>query len=155
MTGEARFVVPVCHAMFRRGVPGSFPLVPNGKLPGCPADDNVLAPVIALDPGTIRLADPLIVNEHEAGRALLQLGADSPGPGADPLEHGRALGRALLDTGLASVIVTLGSKGAAVGEADGVGLVPAHPVDAVDTTGAGDALVGVIAAGLARGMSLL
>lgn len=114
-----------------------------------------LAPVIALDPGTIRLADPLIVNEHEAGQALAQLGADVPSPGADPVEHGRALCRSLLDTGLASVIVTLGSKGALVGQGDGIGHVPSQPVAVVDTTGAGDALVGAVAAGLARGLNLL
>lgn len=114
-----------------------------------------LAPVIGLSPETILLADPLIVNEHEAGQALVKLLSVVPAPHSDPVEHGRALCRALLGAGLASVIVTLGSKGAAVGQHDGVEIVAARRVSVVDTTGAGDALVGAVAAGLANGMTLL
>ena len=51
------------------------------------------------------------------------------------------------------VVVTLGSRGAAICE-DGIAIrIPAPTVEAVDTTGAGDAFVGAFAFGLAEGRS--
>lgn len=50
------------------------------------------------------------------------------------------------------LVVTLGSGGAAIVVGDGVERVPAIPVAAVDTTGAGDAFVGAFAVGLALGL---
>jgi ribokinase len=49
-----------------------------------------------------------------------------------------------------TVIVTLGSKGAFVSQADGGTLIPSHKVNVVDTTGAGDAFCGGFAAGLVK-----
>lgn len=84
-----------------------------------------MAPYAALPPDVVALADPVVVNEHEA-----MLLADS---GAVPQ----------------SLLVTFGSKGATW---DGLTLpavaVPADEV--VDTTGAGDAFCGALAAALAR-----
>jgi len=56
----------------------------------------------------------------------------------------------------AEVVVTLGSEGALLLEAaDGPAeLLPAYPVATVDSTGAGDAFSGVLAAGLAAGLSM-
>lgn len=48
------------------------------------------------------------------------------------------------------VIVTLGSRGCFISQPDVYTRVQAHEVDAVDTTGAGDAFVGGFAAGLVR-----
>ena len=48
----------------------------------------------------------------------------------------------LLDAGIPHVIVTLGSKGALWVSAAGQRLIPAQTVEAVDTTGAGDAFIG-------------
>src|SRR5699024_3224446 len=61
---------------------------------------------------------------------------------------------ALRDAGIASVVLTLGAQGSLVADADGQHRIPAAPVTAVDTTGAGDAFIGALAVGLARGESL-
>lgn len=107
-----------------------------------------LAPVIEVDRQALLRADPLVVNEHEAGLVLAQLGhqesAESP---ADMVA-------ALLDIGFASVVLTLGSKGALLGEPSGVTHIPAATIHAVDTTGAGDAFTGALAAQLLAGHSL-
>ena len=48
----------------------------------------------------------------------------------------------LVGAGIANVIVTLGARGALWAHAGGRELVDAPAVDAVDTTGAGDAFIG-------------
>ena len=69
---------------------------------------------------------------------------------ADALDFAHRL-RAL---GPRTVVITLGAEGAVFADGDGAGHVPGHRVErVVDTTGAGDATVGVLAAGLASGLS--
>ena len=52
--------------------------------------------------------------------------------------------------------MTVGADGAHVaGAGAGSGSVPAYPAEATDTTGAGDAFTGLLAAGLARGAGVL
>lgn len=103
-----------------------------------------------MPPQLLEQADPLIVNEHEAARIL---GREAPANPEEALASARMLG-----TRSRSVVVTLGAAGAVIHSAD-VGTrhiaaaVPPGPV--VDTTGAGDAFVGVLAARLACGDSLL
>ena len=54
------------------------------------------------------------------------------------------------------LLVTLGEAGVAlVNKNDSVSRIPAQPIEAVDTTGAGDAFVGAFAFGLAAGMDEL
>jgi ribokinase len=55
---------------------------------------------------------------------------------------------------VAPVIVTRGSHGATLFEGDSTAELPAFPVTARDTTGAGDTFAGVLSAGLANGLSL-
>jgi ribokinase len=61
---------------------------------------------------------------------------------------------ALADRTGAPVIVTLGDEGALLFDGGRLERLPALPVEAVDTTGAGDALNGILAAELARGADL-
>lgn len=79
--------------------------------------------------------DPLVVNEHEAEFL-----------GGDPAR--------LLALGPRSVVITKGGKGALLATASGVEEFAAPPVAVVDTTGAGDAFVGALAAALADGGDL-
>ena len=104
-----------------------------------------LAPARDTDPAAMSHIDILVVNETEAG---LTLGLPAP---ATPTE---AIGvaRALRGMGPRHVVVTLGAQGAAWASGTEVGRCPAVDLgEAVDTTGAGDACVGALAAALALG----
>jgi ribokinase len=102
------------------------------------------APAAALDPTLLDGADWLMPNETEF--AILA-GVDS----FDPADDAALL--AFAATIRPRLVVTLGSRGAGLVTKDGtVERVPAIRVDAVDTTGAGDAFVGAFAYGLAAGL---
>lgn len=96
------------------------------------------SPPAPLPADVLAACDPLVVNEHEA-RYLLN---DHPaGDATDP----EAWASALLERGPRSVVVTLGGAGALVADGDRTVRVPSLPVEAVDTTGAGDAFTGALA----------
>jgi ribokinase len=94
-----------------------------------------------------RLSTVLCPNEHEAG-LLTGRTVNSP---ADV----EAAARELISRGAASVIVTLSERGCLVIAKDGVEAIAAPVVEAVDTTGAGDAFIGSLAYFLARGDDLI
>lgn len=90
--------------------------------------------------------DLLVVNALEAQALVTTLG----GQAAEP----EVLARALLAQGPAAVLVSLGADGLCWVDADGVRRVPARPVKAVDTVGAGDTLVGALVTALAEGQAI-
>ena len=101
------------------------------------------APAAPLSADLLAASDWLIPNEHELA-ILAGTGPIEPDDDAAFAAFAERIGSRLL--------VTLGSRGAAVVSVDGsVARVPAVPVNAIDTTGAGDAFVGAFAYGLAAG----
>ena len=89
------------------------------------------------------LLDVLIVNEHE----LAQLAGTPEGQEEEAA-------RSLLARGVGTVIVTLGARGSLAVTADQLLRQPAHKVEVLDTTGAGDTFCGVLAAWLSGGAAL-
>jgi ribokinase len=103
------------------------------------------APGQKLDIKQAALADYLIPNETEA-EAISGLPAGT-------LEQARACARHLVGEGFRKVVITLGANGALAADAEGAEHVAPCPVEAVDTTGAGDAFIGSFAYFLASGQS--
>jgi ribokinase len=102
------------------------------------------APAAALDLLLLAATDWLVPNEVEF--AALS-GGEAP-TDASMLAVAARIGRRL--------VVTLGAAGAALVTTDGrIERVSADPVEALDTTGAGDAFVGAFGYGLAAGLSEL
>ncbi|MDD5559413.1 ribokinase [Candidatus Methylomirabilis sp.] len=99
------------------------------------------APASALSDDLLRHVDLLTPNETEA-EALT-------GIAVSDLPSAAAAAKALLLRGPHVVIVTLGAQGALLCTASIVQHLPAIPVAAVDTTAAGDAFNGALAAALA------
>ena len=65
----------------------------------------------------------------------------------------REAASALLGMGPTCTIITMGADGALLADESGAILVPATPVEAIDTTAAGDAFSGALAVGLGGGLS--
>jgi ribokinase len=103
------------------------------------------SPPRPLPPEVLAACDPLIVNEHEA-RVVLGEACVSDRP--------EDWARLLLAKGPRSVVVTLGAEGALVASSEGVSRVPSVKVEAVDTTGAGDAFTAALGYRLGTGSSL-
>lgn len=104
-----------------------------------------LAPVYDIDPTVLARVDVLVVNESEAG---LLLGTQAPTSRNEALEAARTLHQ----RGIRCVFITLGKEGGVWAGPEGVHFVESLKLGTVvDTTGAGDASVGVLAAALAAG----
>ncbi|RSS71567.1 ribokinase [Streptomyces sp. WAC06273] len=103
------------------------------------------SPPLPLPREVLDACDPLIVNEHEV-KVILGDACVSDRP--------EDWARILLAKGPRSVVVTLGAEGALVASGAEVSRVPSVKVDAVDTTGAGDAFTAALAWRLGTGASL-
>ncbi|MDO5723986.1 MAG: ribokinase [Flaviflexus sp.] len=110
------------------------------------------APFGELDAALYPMVDPLVLNEHEARLALTSLGG-TLSASKNPVTEATENCRELLTFNIPSMIVTLGAHGAIVADPE-IHHIPALPAKVVDTTGAGDAFVGALAARLAAGESL-
>lgn len=115
-----------------------------------PSDGRLVlnpSPPAPLPAEVLAACDPLVVNEHEARFILGDEAGEAPEQWA----------RGLSALGPRSVVITLGAAGAFVaGPDDGGGVRVAGPrVEAVDTTGAGDAFTAALAWRLGLGESLV
>lgn len=102
--------------------------------------DPAPAPVGGLADALLRSLDYITPNQHEADALASACG----GCGAD----------AMLQRGVKNVIITKDKEGCLLISNDGSRSFPAYPVQAVDSTAAGDAFAGALAVGLADGYNL-
>jgi ribokinase len=104
------------------------------------------APAQPLPDGLWPAIDYLIPNESEAA-LLAGYPVSDPRSAANAAETFRA-------RGVRHVLVTLGEQGVLIAGPDGTQHLPALPVEAVDTTAAGDTFIGGFATGLLEGMTI-
>ena len=107
-----------------------------------------VAPWGVLDDDVLTVADPLVLNRTEAHQAAQALGVQPRD------ETPISLACALQAAGVPSVVLTLDADGAVAATSGSCEHVPSPTVRAVDTTGAGDAFAGALAAQLLRGSGL-
>lgn len=84
----------------------------------------------------LKLTDIIVPNETET---FIITGID-----VDDSQSIKAAADRLIKSGVKYVIITLGSRGAAVVSSTDTDLIPAYKVQAVDTTAAGDAFIGAL-----------
>ena len=104
------------------------------------------APACDLPDELLKMADYVVPNETELARLT--------GREVKDRESLEEAARSLVSRGAKNVIVTLGEKGALIANRSGRKYVESYRVKPVDTTGAGDAFIGGMAAALLRGKSL-
>lgn len=104
------------------------------------------APVKEMDPSLYSYVDLIIPNEFEAELLTGIVPSDE--------ESTKDAIAALRKLGCGNAIITLGSRGCAYGEGSEVSFAGVYPVQAVDTTAAGDSFVGGLCTKLCAGWDL-
>lgn len=104
-----------------------------------------VSPVREVPRELLECVDVLIVNEHEIEVICNECVS---------VDDHKALVSALARTGVEHIVVTLGARGSLIVEGDSVVAVDPFPVQAIDTTGAGDSFMGSLMAGIAAGADL-
>lgn len=105
-----------------------------------------LAPAAPVPHDVLRSIDILVLNEIEVRMIVDDLGL--------PVNGAEESARALSETAGLTSVVTLGGEGALAVEDGALWRIGSMEIDPVDTTGAGDAFTGVLAAGVEAGLPL-
>jgi ribokinase len=102
------------------------------------------APAQPVDFKELAAADYFIPNESEA-EAITGMPVHS-------VDEAKKCAEFLLGRGMQRVVITLGERGSLAAGPDRIELIPAFKVQALDTTGAGDAFIGSFAVFLSEGL---
>lgn len=113
-------------------------------------NDSPFRPDLPAD--LITYSDLILVNEHEMAQLL---GIEEPEDGDWIGADWDKINKTMQDFGFYRAIVTLGGDGSMILDQGENYRIHAVKVDAVDTTGCGDAFMGTVLAGLSSGMSLV
>ena len=103
------------------------------------------APAQTVDFEQVAAAEYFIPNESEAETIT--------GMRVRSIDEAKIFADFLLRQGVPRVVITLGERGCLAAGPEGMELIPAFKVQAVDTTGAGDAFIGSFAVFLGEGLS--
>lgn len=104
------------------------------------------APARTLPDSLLSAVDILVVNEHEA--------AVVSGLDVSNTKQAATAGAKLVAAGTRTVIVTLGPMGAVLCQSDGSRHLPVRSIQAVDSTGAGDAFTAALAVWVTSGIRI-
>ncbi len=102
------------------------------------------APAQPVDLKQVGAVDYFIPNESEA-----EMITAMP---VHTIDEAKKCAEFLLHQGMRKVVITLGERGSLVAGSDGFDLIPPFKVQALDTTGAGDAFIGSFAVFLSEGL---